>query len=129
MASFLSKSFNISLSEILLISGLCVLIGEGNGVLVLVSKRNDSSEAERVVYKAGRPCLFVYECLCTEMAQLFFVSMNSMGTSSHPGVNDTASLSSVFLVLVWTNKLQCPSAPEVVNQWKELKRHGERGRW
>lgn len=130
MVSFPSKIFKISLSEILLLSGLRVLTGEGNGVLVLVGKRNDGSEAESVVYKAGRP--FLFECLCVEMAQLFCVSKNNMGSvhccSSHPGVNDTASTSFVFPVLVWTSRLQCPSAPEVVNQWKEPKRNRAGGR-
>jgi len=31
--------------------------------------------------------------------------------SSHPGANDTASMSSVFPVPVWTDRLQCPSVP------------------
>lgn len=59
----------MSLSEILLVRGLHIVAGEGNGVLVLVSKSSDDSEA---VCKAGRPFLFMCQCLCTEIYQLFF---------------------------------------------------------
>lgn len=54
------------MSEILLLRGLHVVEDKGNGVLILVSKSSVGSEAQ-----SRKAFLFVCDCLCTEMFQLF----------------------------------------------------------
>lgn len=92
MATFPSKVFKISLSEISLLRGLHAVASEGSGVLVLVSKSSDGLGAQ-----SRKGFLCVCEHLWAEMFQLF-------------ATNSTQHLSSVLLLLVWANRLQCPRA-------------------
>lgn len=112
MASFPCKVFKISLSEILLLRGLYVVAGEGSAVWSLSVKAAMVQKQSALCAKQEGPLSL---CVRASVQRCLLFSKKS-----------AQCLSSVFLLLFWTNRLQCTRALEAVNQWKEAKR---RGRW
>lgn len=111
MASFPSKVSKISLSEILLLRCLHVTAGEGSGVWSLSVKAVMVQKHSALCAKQEGPFSL---CVSASVQRCFSCSLRT-----------AQCLLSVFLLLIWTNRLQCTRALEAVNQWIGAKKEGE----